>query len=98
MALKIIWSEEADFNLDSIIKYLQSNWTEKELKNFSVKLDEQISLVAQFPLLYKQSKRLQGARECVITKHNSLFYIVDKASIYILSIWDNRQNPSKINK
>lgn len=48
MALKIIWSEEADFNLDSIIKYLQSNWTEKELKNFSVKLDEQISLIAHF--------------------------------------------------
>lgn len=98
MALKIIWSEEADFNLDSIIKYLQSNWTEKELKNFSVKLDKQISLIAEFPLLYKHSKRLQGTRECVITNHNSLFYIVDKTSIYILSIWDNRQNPSKINK
>ncbi len=96
MALEIIWSEEADFNLDSILKYLQSNWTEKELKNFAGKLDEQLSLISEFPLQYKQSQRLQGTRECVITKHNSLFYIVAKTSIYILSIWDNRQNPSKL--
>jgi len=98
MALEIIWSEEADFNLDSIIKYLQSNWTEKELKKFSVKLEEQLSLISEFPLLYKQSPRLQGTHECILTKHNSLFYIVDKSSIYILSIWDNRQKPSKLNK
>ena len=98
MALEISWSEEADANLAEIISYLQKNWTDRELKKFSKILEEKINLISEYPLLYKQSERLLGTRECVITKHNTLFYIVDKGSIYIVSIWDNRQHPEKLNK
>ena len=31
---KIIWSDESVKNLDSIIDYLEQNWTEKEVKKF----------------------------------------------------------------
>ena len=98
MALEISWSEEADANLAEIITYLQKNWTDRELKRFSKTLEEKINLISEYPLLYKQSERLHGTRECVITKHNTLFYIVDKTTIYIVSIWDNRQNPEKLSR
>jgi len=35
MALEIIWSEEADDNLATILNYLLKHWTEKELKTFA---------------------------------------------------------------
>ena len=98
MALEIIWSEEAENNLEGIINYLLKHWTEKEIKKFSRTVDEKIELISEYPLLYKRSKRLQGTRECIISKHNTLFYIVDKTKLYIVSIWDNRQNPEKLNK
>lgn len=36
--LKIRWTEEASNNLDSIITYLEDNWTSKELTRFFTKL------------------------------------------------------------
>jgi plasmid stabilization system protein ParE len=98
MALEIIWSEEADDNLATILNYLLKHWTEKELKTFAKKLDDKINLISKYPLSSKQSHRLQGTRECIITKHNTLFYVVDNTSIYIVSVWDNRQNPDKLKR
>ena len=40
--LKIRWTEEATKNLESIIIYLESNWTDKELKRFFQKLEKQM--------------------------------------------------------
>ncbi len=96
MALEIIWSQEADNNLAAIISYLENNWTEKELKKFASILEEKINLIAEYPLSGKQSQRLHGTRECILTKHNTLFYVVNKTNLYIVSIWDNRQNPDKL--
>lgn len=96
MALNIEWSEEAIDNLRNTIEYLQENWTIRELKVFSKKLDEQIELIRRKPATYKASKRLRGTRECVITKHNTLFYVFDETKIYIVILWDNRQNPKKL--
>jgi len=34
MALKTIWSLDAEETFESIIDYLQEMWTEKEVRNF----------------------------------------------------------------
>jgi len=43
--LRIRWTEEASKNLESIAKYLESNWSEKELKSFFLKLEKQLEIV-----------------------------------------------------
>lgn len=51
---KIIWSEEALNNLREIIDYLEWKWSERELKKFAQKLENQIEIIkiylAQFIL------------------------------------------------
>ena len=47
--LKIRWTEEATKNLDSIIFYLETNWTSKELISFFTKLEKQLYLLSLFP-------------------------------------------------
>ena len=96
MALNIEWSEEAISNLRNIIEYLKENWTAKELQSFSKKLDEQVELIRRKPATYKASKRLNGTRECFVTKHNTLFYVYDESTVFIAVLWDNRQNPNKL--
>lgn len=39
---RIEWSLEARANLDNIITYLEIEWTEKEVRNFSERLEKQI--------------------------------------------------------
>ena len=36
---KIIWTHHALSELEDTIEYLEKNWTERELKNFSQELD-----------------------------------------------------------
>jgi plasmid stabilization system protein ParE len=94
---RIEWSLEARSNLDNIITYLENEWTEKEVRNFSERLEKQLSLLLQTPEVYKKSLRKEGLRECQVTNHNTLFYTYDDEKLYIVTIFDNRQDPQKLN-
>ena len=96
MALKIEWSIEAKTNLINIIHYLEKNWTPKEVQFFSRRLNVQLSILVKTPAIYKKSDKLHGAHECVLTKQNTLFYTFDEDKLYILSVWDNRQDAAKL--
>jgi plasmid stabilization system protein ParE len=96
MALKIIWSDEAKESLARTLAYLEENWTEKELTSFSKILEKQLNIVSHKPRTYKKSERLLGTRECLLTKHNSLFYVADKDTLHIVTLLDNRQEPQKL--
>jgi plasmid stabilization system protein ParE len=96
MALKVIWSDEAKESLQNIVTYLEENWTKKELNSFSGILENQLSIICNNPKTYKKSERLLGTRECLLTKHNSLFYMANKENVLIVTVWDNRQEPSKL--
>lgn len=94
------WSREAQANLDSIITYLENEWkwTEKEVRNFSERLEKQLPVILETPGVYKNSLRKPGLRECQITKHNTLFYTYDDQTLYIVTVFDNRQDPERLEK
>ena len=94
--LKIRWTEEATKNLESIIIYLESNWTDKELKKFFQKLEKQFLILSNFPEAYPLSQFKKGVHRCVLTKNVTIFYTVKEDSIVLLSIFDTRQDPGKL--
>jgi plasmid stabilization system protein ParE len=94
---KVEWSLEAQTNVNNIIAYLENEWTEKEIRYFSEHLDKQLSVILQAPEIYKKSLRKAGLRECPITNHNTLFYTYDDEKLYIVTIFDNRQDPQRLN-
>lgn len=96
MALEVIWSLEAEWNLRNIINHLTEEWTEKEIRNFTVRLEERLSILVENPRLCKKSERLNGTRECFLGKYNTLFYTYDNKNLNIITIWDNRQDPKKL--
>lgn len=85
----------ADEDLNNVVEYLFTNWSNKIFVDFLEILFKQINEIVaypkQFPFVYKDKKY----RKCVITKHNTLFYKELKSSILILRLFDTRQNPSK---
>lgn len=94
---KLIWSDEAINNLKGIIEYLENRWTKKEIKKFAQLLDRQLSLIKDNPLLYPESDKSNGLRKSVLSRQTTIYYKVVKYEIRIMTLFDNRQNPERLN-
>lgn len=93
----ISWTSHALNELDAIISYLESNWTEKEIKRFARKLEQTIELISKNPAIFQASSDKADIRRAVILKHLSLYYRTKNKRIEILSLFDNRQDPEQKN-
>lgn len=84
--------------LEKLLEYLEINWSEKIKKEFIKKLDHSLSLIQQNPVSFPKSNIIGGLHKCVITKQTTIYYRYDKKNIYIVTLFDNRQNPKKLKK
>ena len=94
--LKIRWTEEAIKNLESIVIYLESNWTSKELTKFFQKFEKQLLLISLFPEAYPFSVRRRKIHRCVLAKNLTIYYTVEDEYFVLLSLFDTRQDPSNM--
>jgi plasmid stabilization system protein ParE len=92
---KILWTDNALKELENTIEYLEKNWTDRELRNLALKLEETLSYISQNPNLFQPSDVKKEIRRVVILTHNTLYYRVNKDQIEILSFFSNRQSPKK---
>jgi plasmid stabilization system protein ParE len=65
---KVIWSDEADKNLETILNYLQAKWTSKEVQSFLSKLEKAITLISNRPKLFRETSSRKNLRKCVLNK------------------------------
>ena len=92
---KILWTDNALKELEITIEYLEENWTEKELRNLALKLEEIVTLVSQNPNLFQVSDIKKEIRRVIILSHNTLYYRITDNQIEIISFFSNRQSPKK---
>ncbi len=94
---KILWTDNALFELQETYNYLETNWTERELRNLSIALEKTLHLVSRYPKLFQKSQK-KGVRKVTVKKYNTLYYRENEKnrSIEILSFFSNRQAPSKL--
>ena len=52
---KVFWTEHAISELEETIEYLKTNWSERELRIFSAKLDHTIELISKLPEMFPES-------------------------------------------
>ena len=93
---KIIWSDEALSNLQGIIDYLESRWTNREIKKFAQLLDKQINLIEINPFLFAETDKSNGLRKSVLSRQTTIYYRVINNEIRIITLFDTRQNPKKV--
>lgn len=98
MALTIEWSTDAQESLNELYDFLEENWPDQVVRDFTKKLNNKLELISQNPTLYKSSVRLEETRECIVTKHNTIFYkhSKDDGKVYIVSFWANYKDPTSI--
>ena len=92
---KILWTDFALKELENTIEYLEENWTEKELQNLALNIEETLKLISQNPELFQGSEIKKEIRRAIILSHNTMYFRVKNNQIEIISFFSNRQNPKK---
>jgi plasmid stabilization system protein ParE len=92
MALKIVWSIDAQISRRSIFEY----WNKRNKSRvYSNKLNLLFNdSIKQVSLLYEIGKptELKNIRLRIVS-HFELIYDISESKITVLDIWDTRQNP-----
>ena len=96
MDYKLFWSKESLSNLDSILSYLESEWTEKELTSFKQKLSKQLELLQKNPKLFPISEIQPRLRKAVLSKQTTIFYEIREFEIHIAYLFSNRMDTKRI--
>ena len=95
MAKQIIWTLRAQKDKKEILKYwLQRNKSNSYSKKLNQLFKDSIRLLREHPYVGKSAD--DDSVRIKIVKEHLLIYEVTETSIIILSIWDGRQDPSKL--
>jgi plasmid stabilization system protein ParE len=95
MSNKVFWSERAKNDYKGILNYLNQNWSPKELAKFADRIEKNIGYLISNPEMGTVSKK-KSIRRMVISKQTSIYYKVIHEDIYLIALFDNRQNPDKL--
>ena len=99
MVYKISWTPKAIESYISNMKYLESAWTEKEVKNFAALVERKIKILSGQPEIgASRNKKQVNVRHTVLHKRISLIYRVkpQKKEIELLLFWNSYQHPSRL--
>ncbi|MBK9220509.1 MAG: type II toxin-antitoxin system RelE/ParE family toxin [Saprospiraceae bacterium] len=81
--------------LDSLIDYLNQEWSENVAKQFVKRTFELVELLSKQPNLGPYQNSEKKIRGILVSKHNRLFYRTTSHKIIILNIFDTRSNPKQ---
>ena len=98
MSRKVVISITAERKLEKLFEYFIEKWSIKVKKDFVKKLDSSIEIIKNQPEIFPESKKGKSLRKCVITKQTTLFYRYNSKRISIVTIFDTRQDPNKLDK
>ena len=97
MARKIIWSRRSQEDRKSIVNY----WTKRNKSNaYSKKLNQMFIQATELLSTHPQVGRLTNRERIRVKfiKHFALIYESNDNELHVLTIFDTRQNPDKLEK
>ena len=95
MANKIVWTKNAVEDFKKILDYLNEDWSVEASENFVIELFSKLDLISNYPFAGMASSIEKDLRKILITKHNALYYKVEKGKIRLLDFFDTRQDSDK---
>jgi len=97
MAVKLVWSKRADQGYARIVKYLEENLTEKEVRNFVQETNRFFDLLKKNPFLLEPSGSHKNLFRGPINRLTMLTYRYKprKKEIVLINIRETRRKPLK---
>tara|TARA_B100000780_G_scaffold257049_1_gene206618 strand:- start:2643 stop:2957 length:315 start_codon:yes stop_codon:yes gene_type:complete len=94
--MKIRLSKLSTYKLELITKYLVENWSTNTKNQFLKRLQVCFKSVSKNPTAFPRSSSRPDIRKVVITKQTTAYFKIESDSIYVITIFDTRQDPEKI--
>lgn len=94
---EFLWTESAKKSYIKIIEYLETNWSEREVRNFVSETVYLFSNLKRQPEMCRPSQKRKNVRIGIINKHTKIVYhyLPGKKQIVVLLFWNQKQNPVK---
>ena len=94
--LKVYFSPLAEKKLSLLLDFVEREWSKKERNELLEKILSSFQRVATYPESSPKSQSFTSLHKCVLSKHTSYFYRFNSDELEIITVFDNRQNPEKI--
>jgi hypothetical protein len=96
--MEIVWSAKAKITFFNVLDYLDKNWTKREINQFYNSTEVVLKAIKVNLGIFPLSSKHKEIRKAIVDKNNSFFYTVDtyNRKIFLLTFFDNRQNPEKL--
>lgn len=95
--MEIVWTEYAIDSLFSLLSFVKSQWGEAKAYDVRIQIQKEVLLLEHYPLigtcLGEKTTSFAGIRTLIIKKKNKVFYSVKGNRVYIILVWDVRQDP-----
>ncbi|MBP3193474.1 type II toxin-antitoxin system RelE/ParE family toxin [Natronogracilivirga saccharolytica] len=94
--LKVYLSPLAEKKLSLLLEFIEQQWAKKERDEFLQKVLNAFKRVATHPESCPKSDTFPNLFKCVVSKQTSFFYRFNSEELEIITVFDNRQDPHKI--
>jgi len=79
----------------AVLEFLLLNWYDSVADDFMITLKETIELLSAQPFIGTPLSSHTNVRTCLVTKHNRIYYRIEKNKIVFINMKDTRMNPKK---
>jgi plasmid stabilization system protein ParE len=96
MIKEVILTPIAERDYELVLDYLFNKFGILVMDDFIKRLEKVCQLISQDPEIYPYLDKAKQIRKCVVTKHNVIYFKEYDTTIRIITIFDTRQNPNKL--
>lgn len=95
MALKIVWTPQADRGLDKVIEYLEKEWTVMEILNLEQNLQDLLNRISKYPKICPATGKYKNVHKGLVDRNNYIIYRIQpkKKLIEIINFRGTKQEP-----
>ena len=95
MEVTVVWSKQARKNLTKTLKYLEKEWTHKEILRLERNIHAFILRIIRFPDIYPSTTNSKHLHKGMVDENNYIVYRVylESKKIMIVNFRDSKQSP-----
>ncbi len=90
--IQVVWTAEAENNLEEICDFLLQRWTQKEVFQLLQAIKGCESVIAKHPKAFKESSLRPKCRLALVHPNLTMVYKVEDRQIIIIALFENRAN------
>lgn len=94
---QLTFSRRSINDIRKISEYIEFKFSLRIKIEFLEKLQKNLDYISSNPENFPLTE-YEFLRKCVVSKQTSVFYTIRSKDIAVVSVFDTRQNPKKINK